>query len=95
MSDDHAHEHSHTHEHGHDHGHSHEHGGGDVTKLKALLQYMVDHNRDHAAELGELAHKLRHTGQNESADRIQEAVKDFDKVNDQLSKALDLVKDGK
>jgi DNA-binding protein H-NS len=56
---------------------------------------MTDHNREHAAELGELAHSLRHTGQSESADLIQEAVKDFGKVNDQLAKALELVKDGK
>jgi UDP-N-acetylglucosamine 2-epimerase len=56
---------------------------------------MIDHNRDHAAELGDLAHNLYHTGQHESSDMIQEAVKDFEKVNDQLAKALDLVKDGK
>jgi hypothetical protein len=56
---------------------------------------MVDHNREHAAELGDLAHNLYHTGRQESADLIQEAVKDFGKVNDQLARALDLVKDGK
>jgi hypothetical protein len=56
---------------------------------------MVDHNRDHAAELGDLAHNLYHSGQRESADLIQEAVKDFGKANDQLERALDLVKEGK
>jgi hypothetical protein len=66
-----------------------------VTKLKVLLKYMVDHNREHAAELGDLAHKLYHGGQRESADLIGEAVKDFEKANDQLARALELVKDGK
>jgi hypothetical protein len=56
---------------------------------------MVDHNREHAAELGDLAHNLCHAEQHESAAIIQEAVKDFKKVNDQLARALDLVKDGK
>jgi molecular chaperone GrpE (heat shock protein) len=91
----HEHEHSHSHEHTHEGDHAHSHGGGDVDKLKGLLKYMVDHNRDHAAELDDLAHKLYHTGRQESADLIQEAVRDFGKVNDQLAKALDLVGDGK
>jgi ABC-type Zn2+ transport system substrate-binding protein/surface adhesin len=91
----HTHSHEHTHEGEHAHSHSHDHGHGDVAKLKALLKYMVDHNREHATELGDLAHSLFHTGQHESADLIQEAVKDFGRVNDQLARALDLVKDGK
>jgi hypothetical protein len=90
-----AHGHDHGHEHDHSHEHGHDHGPGDVNKLKTLLDYMVRHNREHAAELGDLAHNLYHTGQHESADLIHEAVKDFDKVNDQLAKALELVKDGK
>jgi molecular chaperone GrpE (heat shock protein) len=98
---DHDHEHSHEHDHTHSHEHTHEgdhdhsHDDGGLTKLKALLKYMVDHNREHAAELGDVAHNLYHTGQRESAELIEEAVKDFGKVNDQLARALDLVKDGK
>ena len=94
---DHTHSHEHTHEGDHDHSHVSEHGqgGGDAARLKALLKYMVDHNREHAAELGDVAHNLCHAGQHESADLIEAAVRDFGKVNDQLARALDLVKDGK
>jgi hypothetical protein len=42
-----------------------------------------------------VAHKLSHAGQRESAELIGEAVKGFEKANDQLARALDLVKDGK
>jgi hypothetical protein len=56
---------------------------------------MLDHNREHAAELGDLAHNLYHAGQQESADIIHEAVKDFETGSDKLAKALELVKEGK
>jgi hypothetical protein len=56
---------------------------------------MLDHNREHAVELGDLAHNLYHADQHESADIIHEAVKDFETGSDKLAKALDLVKDGK
>ncbi|GHV25719.1 hypothetical protein AGMMS4952_04210 [Spirochaetia bacterium] len=56
---------------------------------------MLDHNREHAGELGDLAHNLYHAGQHESADIINNAVKDFETGSDKLAKALELVKDGK
>jgi galactokinase/mevalonate kinase-like predicted kinase len=65
-----------------------------VTKLKTLLKYMVDHNREHAAELGDLAHNLYHAGQHTSADVINDAVKDFETGTEKLVKALDLIKEG-
>ena len=52
---DHGHDaHSHTHNHTHDHTHSH---GEAVSgeQAAALLQYMLDHNIHHAAELSDLA----------------------------------------
>ena len=50
--DTHTHEHTHTHDHGHDHVHSHDLPGD---KTAALLQYMLDHNIHHAAELNDIA----------------------------------------
>jgi hypothetical protein len=104
-SHDHAHEHEHSHEHTHSHSHEHTHegdhaherapGGGDLAKLTALLKYMLDHNREHAAELEDVAHNLSHAGRRESADLIGEAVKDFGRANDRLARALDLLKDEK
>ena len=54
----HGHDHGHTHEHAHDH--SHEHCGACAqtkpgSEQEALLSYMLDHNKHHAAELAELA----------------------------------------
>ena len=61
----------HSHEHAHDHGHPHSHAHGEAVsgeQAVALLQYMLDHNIHHAAELsdlagqfsGEVAHQLLH-----------------------------------
>ncbi|MFP3041013.1 hypothetical protein LQZ19_04220 [Treponema primitia] len=95
MSDPHR-DHEHEHTHSHEHVHEHSHGNtGDLNKLKTLLQYMLDHNREHASELGDLAHNLYHADQKESADVINDAVKDFEKGTEKLVKALGLIKDGK
>jgi galactokinase/mevalonate kinase-like predicted kinase len=66
----------------------------DLNKLTTLLKYMLDHNREHAAELSTLAHNLHHADQRESADVINDAVKEFAKGTEKLVKALELIKDG-
>jgi hypothetical protein len=76
----------------HDH-HHHEHGpAGAVPGIKALLEYMVEHNKSHAGELAELAHKLYHADGQAAADLISTAVTDFEKGNEKLARALELVK---
>ena len=57
----HGHDHGHTHEHAHDH--SHEHCGACAqtkpgSEQEALLSYMLDHNKHHAAELADVAKKV-------------------------------------
>ena len=55
----HAHEHAHGHEEEHDHTHSHENcegcggcgGERPANEQEAILAYMLDHNKHHAAEL--------------------------------------------
>ena len=90
------------------HGHSHDHGeaahchdtacgscGGCADPEKetvALVSYMVDHNKHHAAELAEMGKKLREMGQTEAADQIDKAVSDFESGNVRLSVALSLLK---
>jgi hypothetical protein len=73
---------------GHGHCHDHDHG---VTpdKSAALLKYMVEHNRHHAEELHELAHKLS----GETAELIHQAVHDFDHGNEKLEAALRQMKE--
>ena len=76
----HDHEHAHTHEHGHDHDHDHAACASDRTaraaamtagdKTAALLDYMLKHNEHHAAELDQLADRLRAEGKEAAADQI-------------------------
>ncbi len=85
-------------EHGHAHGHSHCAGcggcqdGKPANEQEALLAYMLDHNKHHAAELLEMAGKIREAGKEEAAVQIEKAVENFDKGNLYLSVALSLVK---
>ena len=79
---------AHKHEHDHDHG-CEEHacdgcsGGSDKCKNEsvALLNYMVDHNEHHAAELDQMADNLAKLGMDTAAKQIKEAVADFQKGN--------------
>ena len=93
----HAHGHDHEHTHAHDHAHEHEHCGGCEGKKpgseqEALLSYMLDHNKHHAAELADVAKKFRETGKEDVAVQIEKAIENFDKGNLYLSLALSLVK---
>ena len=83
---DHEHDaHSHTHEHTHSHAH-----GGAVSgeQAVALLQYMLDHNVHHAAELSDLAGQFS----GEAAHQLSHAVESLDQSNGYLSAALELLK---
>lgn len=89
--ENHTHEHVHEHAHDHGHGHTHEHAhGGAVSgeQAVALLQYMLDHNIHHAAELSDLAGQFS----GEAAHQLLHAVESFDQGNGYLSAALDLLK---
>lgn len=102
----HTHEHEHDHGCGHTHGHSHPHGeqgcggcqGGQggcqkpASEQEAILAYMLDHNRHHAAELLETAKQFKAAGKEEAAVQIEKAVEDFEKGNMRLSVALSLVR---
>ena len=99
----HAHGHAHEHTHDHDHAHEHEHCGGcggcegkkpgsEQEAQEALLSYMLDHNKHHAAELADVAKKFRETGKEDVAVQIEKAIENFDKGNLYLSLALSLVK---
>ena len=80
------HAHEHTHEHSHEHDHAHHMPG---EKTAAILQYMLDHNIHHAAELNDIAQQLS----GEAQHQLLHAVESFDQANGYLSAALELVKD--
>ena len=77
---------------GHSHPH-HAHDGGAPDKELALLEYMADHNRLHAAELKSLAHELEHIGMGEVSDLLDEAESCFTEGTDLLYAALGLLKE--
>ena len=62
------------------------------SEQEALLSYMLDHNKHHAAELADVAKKFRETGKEDVAVQIEKAIENFDKGNLYLSLALSLVK---
>ena len=84
------------HEHEHEHAHPHEHGAipgfESMDQAEALMSYMLDHNRHHADELHEVGHKLAHTGKEEAAKLLHEAVDAFNRGNELLAKALEALK---
>lgn len=97
----HSHEEGHTHSHEEGHTHSHEHCGScggcqqqerPANEQEAILAYMLEHNKHHAAELLEIAKQFRASGKEEAAVQIEKAVENFDKGNLYLSVALSLVK---
>ena len=87
--------HSHGHSHEHDHHHEHcgacEGGAKPANQQEALLSYMLDHNKHHAAELLDVASKFRADGREDVAAQIEKAVENFDKGNMYLSLALSMV----
>ena len=70
------------------HEHHHEETGNRKENL-ALLNYMLDHNEHHAAELEEMAGKLEKTGYHEEARQIREGVDKFKEGNALLKKAVE------
>lgn len=104
-SHEHGHEEEHEHDHSactsgcsgcggheHDHGHTHSHEVPQGDKMTALLDYMLKHNESHAAELDQVAEKLRQAGKESAAEQIKKAVDEYQKGNLYLSLALSLVK---
>ncbi|MDR1586953.1 MAG: hypothetical protein LBS57_05810 [Treponema sp.] len=84
-----------THDHPHNHEHPHEHGHEHLTepeKIEALLAYMLDHNQSHGREINSLAHSLYHAGKENAAKLLEEGLKDFEKGNEKLAKALELLR---
>ena len=72
----------------HEHTHPHPHTDADPAETLALLRYLLQHNRHHAEELDELAHKV----DNEQAHLLlHEAVDALVLSNQHLEAALALL----
>jgi hypothetical protein len=98
----HAHDggHTHAHEHTHDGGHTHDEaeatGSAIVagkSKLKAILSYMKEHNREHANELHGLVALAQELGADEILDLIENGAKSIEAAAEQLEQALELIEE--
>ena len=57
-------------------------------KLRTLLNYWVEHNREHSEEFKEWADKAKAMGEVEVAGEILQAVQEMDKASGLLSQSL-------
>jgi alcohol dehydrogenase YqhD (iron-dependent ADH family) len=85
-----AHVHTHTHA-AAEHEHAVEATSNDLAKLRVLLPHWIDHNEDHANSFRRWAAKARALGQEETAQRIEEAIEQMAACNEALTAALELL----
>ncbi len=60
-------------------------------ETRALVSYMMDHNKHHAKELLEMASKLKGMGKSEAAGKIDGAAAKLDEASVKLDEALSLM----
>jgi len=60
----------------------------ELTKLRTLLNYWVEHNREHSQEFREWADKAKAFGEVEAGEEMLQAAQDMDKASKVLSQAL-------
>ena len=63
-------------------------GSDEKARLKTLLNYWVEHNREHSQEFTEWVAKAKALGEAEVAEEISQAVQNMDKVSEILSQSL-------
>ena len=61
-------------------------------KLSTLLNYWIEHNKEHSQEFRQWADRAEGLGQTEVSKEMLEAVKDMDKATALLSRALSRLK---
>ncbi len=62
-------------------------GSEERTRLKTLLGYWIEHNREHSEEFGEWANRARAMGEAEVSEAISQAVMEIDRANKLLTQA--------
>ena len=63
-------------------------GKEERNKLKVLLSYWIEHNREHSSEFAEWADKAKAMGEEAIACDIQQAMKHMDKAGVLFSQSL-------
>lgn len=60
---------------------------------KAMLEYLLGHNRSHTRELEDIGRKLESTGNIKAAEAVRESVSYFKQGSDALERAAGLLED--
>ena len=69
-------------------------GSDDRAKLRALLNYWVEHNQEHSQEVKDWADKARSLGEAKVAEEMVQAAKAMDKASALLSQSLKRLEEG-
>ena len=57
-------------------------------KLRTLLNYWIEHNKEHSQEFKEWAGKAKRFGEAETGEDMVQAAQEMDKASEMLSRAL-------
>ena len=60
----------------------------ETAKLKTLLNYWIEHNREHSQEFKEWADRVKALGAVETSKEMLQAVREMDKASECLVRAL-------
>jgi len=63
-------------------------GDEERAKLRTLLNYWIEHNKEHSQEFKEWADKAKALGEAEAGAEMLQAAQEMDKASQILSKAL-------
>ena len=63
-------------------------GNDEKNKLRTLLNYWIEHNREHGQEFRGWADKAQGFGEAEAREEIMQAAQEMDKAGELLSRAL-------
>ena len=60
----------------------------ETAKLKTLLNYWIEHNKEHSQEFREWAGKTKVFGEAQAYEEMLQAAQEMDKASESLSRAL-------
>jgi len=63
-------------------------GNDERAKLKTMLNYWIDHNKEHSQEFREWAEKAKAFGGVEACEKMLQAAQEMDKASESLSQAF-------
>ena len=63
-------------------------GNDEREKLKTMLNYWIEHNREHSQEFRQWADKAKGLGEAEAGEEMLQAAQEMDKASETLTPAL-------